>query len=153
MRNEMTEKIKALYVKYEEIIVYLIVGVINTLISWAAWFLCAYTILDAQIVWQNILLSIISWVVGVVAGYFMNRKYVFKSSEPNIWKEFLQFSGGRIFTGVLDPVLMVLMVNIMHIHEGFSKIFVSVFVMIGNYIISKFFVFKKDKPAEEQTAK
>lgn len=153
MRIGMVEKIRELYVKYEEIIVYLIVGVVNTIISWGAWFLCAYTFLDAEIVWQNVLLSVISWVVGVVTGYFMNRKFVFKSHEPNIWKEFLQFSGGRLSTWALDAVMMVLMVNLMHIHEGFSKIFVSVLVMIGNYIISKFFVFKKTEPAKEQTAK
>lgn len=141
----MIEKIKALCVKYEEIISYLIVGVLNTIVSWAAWFLCAYTFLDAQIVWQNFLLSLISWVVGVVFGYFMNRKYVFKSKEPDMWTEFLQFSGGRVSTWVLDEVMMILMVNVMMIHEGFSKIFVSVLVMIGNYFISKFFVFKKKK--------
>lgn len=141
----MIEKIKALCIKYEEMISYLIVGVLNTLVSWAAWFLCAYTILDAKIVWQNILLNFISWVVGVVFGYFMNRKYVFKSKEPDMWTEFLQFSGGRVSTWVLDEVMMILMVNILTINEAFSKIFVSVLVMIGNYIISKFFVFKVKK--------
>jgi len=146
--NLMIEKIKELCKKYEEIIAYLIVGVLNTLVSWAAWFLCAYTVLDAEVVWQNVLLSIISWVVGVVFGYFMNRRFVFKSKEPNIWKEFLQFSGGRVSTWVLDAVMMVLMVNVLQINEAFSKIFVSVLVMIGNYIISKFFVFKK-KESEE----
>lgn len=139
----MVEKIKALLIKYEEIISYLIVGVLNTIVSWAAFFVCAYTFLDAQIVWQNMLLSVISWVVGVVFGYFMNRKFVFKSKEPNIWKEFLQFSGGRVSTWLLDMVMMVLMVNLLNINEGFSKIFVSVLVMIGNYLISKLFVFKK----------
>lgn len=144
----MFEKIKAIYLKYEEIINYLFVGVANTIVSWAAWFACAYTILDAQIVWQNTVLSVISWVVGVVFGYFMNRIFVFKSKEPNMLKEFLQFSGGRVSTWVLDAVMMVLMVNFMHINEAFSKVFVSVLVMIGNYIISKLFVFKK-KPEEE----
>lgn len=141
----MIEKIKALCIKYEEMISYLIVGVLNTLVSWAAWFLCAYTILDAKIVWQNFLLNLISWVVGVVFGYFMNRKYVFKSKEPDMWTEFLHFSGGRVSTWALDEVMMILMVNILTINEAFSKIFVSVLVMIGNYIISKFFVFKKKK--------
>lgn len=141
----MIEKMISLMKKYEEILVYLIVGVINTIISWAAWFLCAYTILDAQIVWQNVVLSLISWAVGVVAGYFMNRSWVFKSHEPNMLKEFTQFAGGRVATGVLDPVMMVLMVNVLKIHEAFSKIVVSFFVMVGNYLISKFFVFKKEK--------
>ncbi len=139
----MVDKIKELCRKYEEIIAYLIVGVLNTIVSWAAFFICAYTILDAQVVWQNMMLSVISWVVGVVFGYFMNRKYVFKSTEPNMWKEFLQFSGGRVSTGVLDLVMMVVMVNWMGISEDFSKIFVSVLVMIGNYLLSKLFVFKK----------
>jgi len=143
------EKIKALYQKYEEIIVYLIVGVLNTLVSWAAWFLCAYTILDANVVWQNVVLSGISWVVGVSFGYVMNRKYVFKSHEPNIKKEFLQFTGGRVSTGLLDPALMVLLVNIMKVNEGVSKILVSVVVMIGNYLLSKLFVFKKDTEKAE----
>lgn len=139
----MIEKLKALYFKYEEIVNYLIVGVLNTIVSWAAWFICAYTVLDAQVVWQNAALSVISWVVGVVFGYFMNRIFVFKSKEPNMWKEFLQFSGGRVSTWLLDLVMMVLMVNVLQINEAFSKIFVSVLVMIGNYIISKLFVFKK----------
>lgn len=143
------EKIKELYKKYEEIIVYLIVGVLNTLVSWGAWFICAFTILDAQVVWQNVMLTVISWVVGVVFGYVMNRKYVFKSTDPNIRREFLQFSGGRVSTGILDGVMMVFMVNILTINESFSKIFVSVLVMIGNYLISKLFVFKKDKKGTE----
>ena len=139
----MIEKIKELYFKYEEIIVYLIVGVLNTIVSWAAFFICAYTILDAQVVWQNILLNAISWIVGVVFGYFMNRKYVFKSKETNIRKEFMQFSGGRVFTLILDEGMMILLVNLLRFHEGISKIFVSVLVMIGNYLISKLLVFRK----------
>ncbi|MBQ7954918.1 MAG: GtrA family protein [Lachnospiraceae bacterium] len=145
----MIEKIKALYFKYEEIINYLVVGVANTFVSWGAWFACAYTILDAQVVWQNMALTVISWVAGVIFGYFMNRIYVFKSKEPNMWKEFLQFAGGRVATGVLDAVMMVLMVNVMSINEAFSKIFVSVLVVIGNYVLSKLFVFKK-KPEEDK---
>lgn len=141
----MIEKLKALYVKYEEIIVYLIVGVLNTIVSWAAWYLCAFTILDAQIVWQNAVLSAIQWVVGVVFGYVMNRKYVFKSKNPRIMKEFLEFSGGRVSTWILDTVMMILLVNILSVNEYVSKIIVAVLVMIGNYLISKFLVFKKDK--------
>ena len=139
----MIEKIKALYVKYEEIIVYLIVGVLNTLVSWAAWFLCAYTVLDADVVWQNAVLSVIQWVVGVIFGYVMNRKYVFKSHDPHIMKEFVQFSGGRLFTLGLDAAMMVLLINFLGVDKVVSRLLVAVLVMIGNYIISKFLVFKK----------
>ena len=51
---------------------------------------------------------------------------------------------------MLDAVMMILMVNVLHIHEDFSKIFVSVLVMIGNYLISKFFVFKKEEEKKKE---
>ncbi len=140
----MIEKLKALYVKHEEIIVYLIVGVLNTIVSWAAWFLCAYTVLDPLIIWQNTALSVIQWVVGVVFGYFMNRRYVFKSHNPHLVKEFLQFSSGRLLTLALDAIAMVLLINFLGVNKAVSRILVAVLVMIGNYVISKFFVFKKD---------
>ena len=38
----MVEKIKALLVKYEEIVVYLIVGVLNTIVSWLACFFAEF---------------------------------------------------------------------------------------------------------------
>ena len=145
----MIEKYKALYSKYEEIIVYLIVGVLNTSVSWASWFICAYTILDAHIVWQNVTLSVIQWVVGVLFGYPMNRKYVFKSKDPAIVREFFQFSGGRVSTWVLDAVMMVLLVNVIGINEAVSRILVAVLVVIANYVISKFFVFRKKEEKTE----
>ena len=68
----MVEKIKQLFVKYEEIIVYLIVGVINTMVCWLACFL-AELFLDPNISWQNIVINIVGWVAGVIFGYFANR--------------------------------------------------------------------------------
>ena len=64
----MIGKVKALYLKHEEIVNYLIVGVLNTIVSWAAWFICAYTILDAQVVWQNAALSVISCAPGALGA-------------------------------------------------------------------------------------
>ena len=140
---EMVEKIKQLCVKYEEIIVYLIVGVINTIVSWGACFL-AELFLDPNISWQNIVINTVGWVAGVIFGYFANRKYVFKSTNPEMMKEFLSFSGGRVSTGLMDIVLMFVLVNLIHMDYWIAKIFISsVLVVIANYLLSKFFVFKK----------
>lgn len=46
MRNNMVEKIKALWIKYEEIIAYLIVGGLTTVVSWAAKFLANFLLFD-----------------------------------------------------------------------------------------------------------
>ena len=137
------EKIKQLFVKYEEIIVYLIVGVINTIVSWAACFLVEL-FLDPGISWQNFVINTVGWVAGVVFGYFANRKYVFKSTNPEMMKEFLGFAGGRVSTWIMDIVLMFVLVNLIHMDYWIAKIFISsVLVMIANYLLSKFFVFKK----------
>ncbi len=139
----MVEKIKQLFVKYEEIIVYLIVGVINTIVSWAACFLVEL-FLDPGISWQNFVINTVGWVAGVVFGYFANRKYVFKSTNPEMMKEFLGFAGGRVSTWIMDIVLMFVLVNLIHMDYWIAKIFISsVLVMIANYLLSKFFVFKK----------
>lgn len=139
----MVEKIKQLFVKYEEIIVYLIVGVINTMVCWLACFF-AELFLDPNISWQNIVINIVGWVAGVIFGYFANRKYVFKSTNPEMMKEFLGFAGGRVSTGMMDIVLMLVLVNIIHMDYWIAKIFISsVLVTVANYLLSKFFVFKK----------
>lgn len=139
----MIQKIKELLVKYEEIIVYLIVGVLNTIVSWGACFV-AELFLNPDIGWQNDIINVIGWVAGVVFGYFANRKWVFKSTNPEIWKEFISFAGGRVTTGILDIVIMRVAVNVIHMDYWIAKIFISsVLVMIANYVLSKLFVFKK----------
>ena len=60
----MIEKIKALWIKYEEIIAYLIVGGLTTVVSWAAKFLANFLLFDNTMYptpFQNIVLSIINW--------------------------------------------------------------------------------------------
>ena len=139
----MVEKIKQLFVKYEEIIVYLIVGVINTMVCWSACFLVEL-FLDPSISWQNFVINTVGWVAGVIFGYFANRKYVFKSTNPEMMKEFISFAGGRISTWLLDVIIMEVTVNMLNLPYWPCKIFISsVLVMVANYVLSKLFVFRK----------
>lgn len=152
--------IGALYKKYEEIIIYLIVGVLTTIVSWvAAW--AAGLILNSDILWQNNVINTFSWVVGVAFAYPLNRKWVFKSTNKKIVKEFLGFAGSRVSTWIMDVVIMTLFVNVWPIPPFLSnwfnispekatyweaKILISaVVVTIANYIFSKLLVFKKKK--------
>lgn len=140
----MIEKIKELCKKYEEIIAYLIVGVLTTIVSWGACWICEVTILDPGVEWQNAVINTIGWVAGVLFGFVTNRKFVFKSTNPNISKEFVRFAGSRVSTLILDIVIMYVTVNMIQMNYWVAKIFISsVLVMIANYIFSKLFVFKK----------
>lgn len=138
----MREKIVNYIHKYEEIVAYLIVGGLNTILAWWLWLLLVYFIFDVQVIWQNVLSSIVCWVICDVVGYITNRIFVFKSKASNILKEFLQFSTGRLFALVLDSVIMVVLINLCGIHKVISRAIASVAVIIANYLISKLFVFK-----------
>lgn len=139
----MIEKIKELCKKYEEIIIYLIVGVMTTIVSWAAAFL-GKLLLDVDVSWQNTLNNTISWMVGVLFAYPLNRKWVFKSKNPEILKEFLGFASSRVSTLIMDIVIMWLTVNVIGMNYWIAKIFISsVIVTIANYVFSKLLIFKK----------
>ncbi len=139
----MIEKIKELCKKYEEIIIYLIVGVMTTIVSWAAAFL-GKLLLDVDVSWQNTLNNTISWMVGVLFAYPLNRKWVFKSKNPKILKEFLGLASSRVSTLIMDIVIMWLTVNVIGMNYWIAKIFISsVIVTIANYVFSKLLIFKK----------
>lgn len=137
------DKIRQLFIKYEEIIIYLIVGVLTTIVSWgAAW--VAKFFLDDTVVWQNGVINTISWVAGVLFAYPLNRKWVFKSTNPKILSEFMGFAGSRVSTWIMDIVIMYVTVNVFHMNYWIAKICISaVVVTIANYIFSKLLVFKK----------
>lgn len=139
----MMEKCKALFRKYREIIIYVIVGCMTTVVSWGACFV-AELFLDADISWQNFLINSIGWVVGVTFSYPLNRQWVFRSKNPRVLKEFFGFAVSRLSTWVLDVAVMWVTVNLCHMNYWIAKIFISaVLVTVTNYVFSKVFIFKK----------
>lgn len=146
----MIQKIKDLCVKYREIIIYLIVGVMTTIVSWGAAYV-GKLFLDVEgSSLQNFINNTISWVVGVLFAYPLNRKWVFQSTNPRIMKEFLGFASSRISTLIMDIVIMWFTVNILDMNYWIAKIFISaVVVTIANYVFSKLLIFKKDEKKED----
>ena len=130
-------------IKYREIIVYLIVGALTTIVSWAACFVFERFLLNPDISWQNALLNTIGWIAGVCFAYPTNRKWVFQSTNPKILKEFGEFAVSRLSTWILDIVIMELTVNVWSMNYWVAKIFIaSVLTVILNYVFSKIFIFK-----------
>lgn len=136
-------KLKELYNKYKEIINYLIVGVLTTLISLLVYYSLVFTILNPQDAVQLQIANIVSWIVSVIFAYFTNRKYVFESKNPNKIKEATKFLVSRISTLLLDMLIMYIGVTILTFNDKHMKLISQVLVIIGNYVISKLFVFKK----------
>jgi putative flippase GtrA len=136
-------KLLELYKKHEEIVNYIIVGVMTTVFSWIVYAVSVWTFLDVENPVELQIANILSWIAGVAFAYVTNRKYVFKSTEKNILKEAVQFSTSRISTLLLDMIVMFVMVTLLGINDIISKFVSSVLVTISNYLISKLFVFHK----------
>ena len=143
----MIKKIKELYVKYKEIINYLIFGVLTTLVNLITKYILLFTILDPTNGFQLQIAIIISWIVAVIFAYFTNRRFVFESKNENKLKEFISFVVARIATLLLEMFIMWFFVTLLKLN---SDLYVVIFtlvaqvaVVIGNYIFSKLFVFKK----------
>lgn len=141
------KKIWDLYHKYEEIINYLIVGGLTTLISLAVKYGLLFTILDASNAIELQVAVIISWIIAVAFAYFANRIFVFRSKSKQYLKEVSGFVAGRIATLVMEMVIMWFFVTLLGLDSNLWVIIwtivAQIVVVVGNYIISKLFVFKK----------
>lgn len=137
------EKLKELYLKYKEIINYLIVGGLTTLISLVVYYGAVFTFLDPNNAVQLQIANILSWIAGVTFAYFTNRRFVFESENPDKLKEATKFVGSRISTLLLDMLVMFVGTTLLGFNDKIIKLVSQVLVIVGNYLISKLFVFKK----------
>ena len=134
---------KELFNKYKEIIMYLIFGVLTTVISLIVYYALTYTILNPNNSIYLQIANILSWIAGVLFAYFTNRKYVFESKNKNKLKEFASFVGARVTTLILDMLIMGVGVSLLHGNDKILKLISQVLVIVGNYVLSKLIVFKK----------
>lgn len=136
-------KLIDIYKKHKEIINYLIVGGLTTVVSMALFYGTTWTFLDGNNPIQLQIANIISWIGAVLFAYFANRIFVFESKNPNLFKEFIAFVSSRVLTLFLDMGTMFVLSTLLHVNYNISKIIAMVLVTIGNYVIGKFLVFKK----------
>lgn len=119
-----------------ELIKYVVVGGLTTLVNFVVFFICTYF----KMHW--FFANVISWVFAVAFAYVVNRKYVFESQSNDKKKELVQFVGLRLLTLGVESVLMFISIQLLHIDENISKIIVSFVTVIGNYVFCKFLIFK-----------
>lgn len=129
--------------KYKEIILYLIFGVLTTLISLLTYYLLVYTVLNPHKAIELQLANIISWIISVLFAYVTNRRYVFESKNKNKKKEISKFFLSRIATLIMDMIIMFMGVTVLKGNDKIIKILSQVVVIIANYLLSKLMVFRK----------
>ncbi len=137
------QKILELCRKNREILMYLLVGGLTTVVSMVLFYGSVWTFLDGNDAFQLQVANVLSWVGAVAFAYVTNRIFVFQSKNPQIFKEIVSFVGSRVLTLLLDMGTMFVLATVLHINYNFSKLVAMVLVTVGNYIISKLLVFRK----------
>lgn len=138
------KKINQLLRQYEEIIRYLIIGGLTTVISLFTYCIISCTIFNPKVPFELQITNVITWVVAVVFAYYANRKYVFKQKKNNNKKETINFYLSRLSTLIVDMLLMYIFVSLLKFNDKIIKLLVQIIITILNYILSKFVVFKKE---------
>ena len=141
--------LKLLYNKHKEIVNYLIVGILTTIVSLGVKYLLLFTVLDAKDAFQLQVAVIISWICAVAFAYITNRVFVFESKSKHYFKEISAFVGGRILTLVMEMFIMWFFITLLKLNTDFWVVVFTmicqVLITVFNYIISKIFVFKSNK--------
>ncbi len=123
----------------KEKFLYLFFGVLTTLVNFVVYLVCSK--LGASTAFSTVMAN----VLAILFAYVTNRKWVFESTAhtaKEIASEMGKFFAARAGTFVLDLVFMVVLVDVLHLHELVCKVGVNVLVIVLNYVASKIFVFK-----------
>ena len=168
------EKIKELFKKNREIIMYIIFGVLTTIVSLISYYailfggMAIFSIegeLAAGYVAVYTVAKVVSWILAVTFAFFTNKWFVFEDKAggvAKITKQYVLFAASRLATFGLDFLINLGLVwlltwanltfldgfmgfSLEKINNITATLVAQVVVLIGNYIISKLLVFRKKK--------
>ena len=134
---------KKLFEKYRELIIYVIVGGLTTVVNYIIHF------------------GLRALNVNYYVAYFANRSFVFESKAKGKaqLKEFSLFISARVFSYGLEVLISFIFINCAHadrfvwqpefietvipVGELIVKTVAQVIIILSNYVFSKFVIFKK----------
>lgn len=129
--------------KHREIVSYLIVGGLTTVVSLAVYYGSVLTFLDPHNAIQLQCANVLSWVCAVAFAYVTNRIFVFRSHSRDVLHEASSFVLARVGTLLMDMAIMFIGVTVLGGSDKVMKLFDQVVVTVANYVFSKVFVFRE----------
>lgn len=161
--------------KYREIIMYLIFGVLTTLVGWTVYYIIllggravfgipAEEVTGGRYLALYTAAQVLQWICAVLFAFVTNKKWVFTEADKaeSVKKQLIKFAGSRLVTFGLDYIItfagtlllgalfpsivsVLLLGKERNLAEILSKLVAAVVVIVCNYIISKLFVFRNKK--------
>lgn len=140
-----------IYEKYRELIMYVFVGGLTTVISFASHFLTYYLTYDLLELGKGLSVGMsvtVSWLCAVTFAFFTNKSWVFRSqtaTKSSFWREFLLFYAARLASLAIEQIFMEITVTRLEFNQFWMKIAVQIIILVINYLFSKLVIFKNKK--------
>lgn len=122
-----------------QVLLYGIFGVFTTAIN-----IVAFIVLEKLM--PYLIANVIAWIVSVLFAFFTNKYYVFqsKSFDTDVWlRELWEFILARTSTGLIDFIGMFILISCLQINALISKTVLNLIIIIGNYVLSKYWIFRQ----------
>ena len=135
------EKIKKLLIQYQVVILYLIFGVLTTIVNIIVFFVL-YNLLHTS----HTIAYVVAWFWAVLFAYLTNRVWVFHSNNSSalaIIREIWQFYLARLLTGIIGYFILSFGVDLLQQDANIWNIIQNIFVIVSNFVLSKLLIFKK----------
>ena len=143
--------------KSAELILYLVFGVLTTLVNFVAFWLFSLVIDKGLYLLTNFL----AWAVAVAFAFVVNKLIVFSErsrDKKTLLFEILTFLFARVFSLIFEEVGLFVLIDLVGLGNEdiyiigitvtgqiIPKLIVAVAVVIMNYFFSKFLIFRKKK--------
>lgn len=132
--------------KFKEIVKYVFWGGITTIVNWVV-----YALLTMCFQIMPVISNIVAWIISVIVAYFSNKIYVFKNNNEKSGIQFFAFLSSRLFTGIIETAGLPILIKALSLDpflgiKSFGeKLIISILVVIINYILSKYIIFREKK--------
>lgn len=137
------KKLYDLFLKYKEVILYLVFGGLTTLIN-----IAGYMLLTRLFGLDTMIANGIALAVSILFAYVTNKIFVFESKTETFgaaFREFVSFIACRIATAVLDMLIMYITVDVLGWYDIVMKILANIIVIVLNFVFSKLIIFTSKK--------
>jgi len=121
----------------KEAVRYLLWGLLSVVVNFGTFFILYHTLhLNYQFA------NIVAWFLGVQVGFWVDRIIVFRHKSNTALAEMLAFYGTRILTFLIETATLWIGISLLSGSGTVSKIVGQILAIVGNYVLSKFFIFK-----------
>ena len=133
--------LKPWYSKHKEVLLYLFFGGLAVFLN-----LGLFVFFTKNLGWGDLFANVVDWIICVLFQFITNKTWVFAAetdSTKGLVAQLTGFFGGGLLTLLLEELILGIFIVGLHWNRIAVKLAAQIFVIVANYVISKFFVFKK----------